>query len=229
MDPNAKAELFAFNASYQFCEIYPLSDNASNWQHYLAWLDLLGAKMEQLDENELIFKHALALGTRFLTHGAHVNTSIPTCVKLEKYHGQHTRVKYMDGWCLVTEQSAAHVLNKFTLRARSFNRALNQHLEMNGAVKTFTAQELWEMRVDNGVLEAPKRVLRHFTDEQQQKISSLAIPYLERLSTEGRFLPRETLHDLNEVFREVWATNSERVARVDARPKCWNFLFPWRD
>ena len=141
LDPNAKAETFALGSDTFFPQTYPLGNETTNWQRFLGWLDWLGPKPRRFEGSTDLYTEALTPGAYFLTHGAAANTSFVMCINaqiLDKTAGQRRMFLFI-------EQSAAHVLDKFAFHTGSVNCKLNKHLAESGAVRQYSAKEVWEM------------------------------------------------------------------------------------
>ena len=70
LDPNANVELSCTNIQLRHAAAYLLSDDDSNWERYLAWLDRFCLINNYFEDHKEIWTQGMTLVKVFLNHGS---------------------------------------------------------------------------------------------------------------------------------------------------------------
>ena len=232
LESNARALSFALKPCMAPSRVYLLSEEATNWQRFLRFLGHLPPKQVRFPQSEEIYAKALELATCFLKHGADAHIPIPLRLgpvslnpflakaRFEEYDGNAPK-KF---WHLILEQAAAAVFDEFILLTGTTRCEVNQHFELHKAEKQYMVREIME-KPRHGHTRAgpgPRKVLRQFTAEQEQRLISLAQSTLKSGHWDENSLSIsacDSLDQLDAAILKTWVANSEHVIIKD----CW----PW--
>ena len=219
LDPNARASSFTVRLCSRPSDLYVLSQEATNWQRFLRLLCYLANNARCFLASAEVHTMYLALAADFLARGADANSFIPLRLARGLAHGVSGQTHSGSGcgraWHLIMEQAATAVFDEVTLRTGASSSEVNRHFKPGEAEDRYVVREIMEEPPKSGLKlgdAAPRKVLRHFTATQQERLTSLAKSWLMSTS------PDDIMDELDAAVDEICFANSEHVVNEKGWP-----------